>query len=190
MLSSGFTRGPVTSATFRLFADGQGHPGEAGPGVARSMDAAADPVGVPVRLRLEPPILDLRDRQGSRRLWSGRFLTLGLWGGGAWLMGVPVTLGLALVALPVLMRPRGGGSGVLPREGGAVVQEEDLPRQALAEVFGLGESTLFRARHARSNTIHHNEQGDIVAIDSREPGASLRVLGPRPRIGRHAHPVG
>ena len=184
-----FTRGPVTSATFPLFADGTGHPGEVCSVEARPMDTATDPRVMPVQLSLEPPILDLRRRKGSRQLWSGRLLTIGLWVGGAWLMGAAVTVGLTLAALPVLLNRRKGGTGSLPGFAGATVQE-DLPRQALADVFGVAESTLFRARHARSNTIHDNEQGDIVAIESREPGVSFRAVGPRQKNERHAHPVG
>lgn len=104
-------------------------------------------------------------------------------------MGAPVSAGLALVALPVLLRPRRrvGGASVVAT---APVTPEDLPRQALAEAFGLPEPTLFRARHARSTTIHFNDQGAIVVIDPVHPGASLKVAGPRWRSGHHAHPVG
>lgn len=189
MLLPGFTRGPVTSAAFPLFADGPGHPEEVCSVVARPMDAVADPRAMPVPLSPEPPILDLRDRKGSRQLWSGRLFTIGLWVGGAWLMGAPVTVGLALVALPVLLNRRKGGSRSLPGVPGAAVQE-DPPRQALADVFGVAESTLFRARHARSTTVHYNEQGAIVAIESREPGVSFRAVGPRQKNERQAHPVG
>ena len=182
--------GPVTPATFPWIAPGHGRPGKASGGHPKRLDrASAAARGPEVRLSLEPPILDLRDRQASRRLGSGRLLTLGLWVGSAWLMGAPVTVGLAFLALPVLLLPRRGVPGpFVGRDADA--PQEDLPRQALAEVFGLDESTLFRARHARSNTLHYNEQGEIVAIDSREVGVSMRVVGPRLQSGRHAHPVG
>ena len=195
MLISDFVFRSVTSATVSLTAAVSGDAGESRTGrsaadVAPSGSALAPAVGVVTpRLRLEPPILDLRDRRGSPGRWSTRLLTLGLWAGGAWLMGVPLSAGLALVALPVLLRPRrhpGSGAAAAP----ALAAAEDLPRQALAEAFGLPEPTLFRARHARSTTIHFNEQGAIVAIDSVQPGASLKVAGPRWRSVQHAHPVG
>lgn len=195
MLLAGFAYRSVTSVTFSLTASGSGDAGEPraerfSTGIAPPVAALAPAPGVvPPRLCQEPPILDLRDRHGSPGRWSTRLLTLGLWAGGAWLMGVPLSAGLALVALPVLLRSRRrpGAALAVPT---APVAPEDLPRQALAEAFGLGEATLFRARHSRSTTIHYNDQGAIVAIDPVQPGASLKVTGPRWRSGQHAHPVG
>lgn len=196
MLLAGFACRSVTSATFSLTASGSGDVGEPraerfSAGIAPPGSALAPAVGVvPPRLcQEEPPILDLRDRRGSPGRWSARLLTLGLWAGGAWLMGVPLSAGLALVALPVLLRSRRRPGGALAAPT-ASAAPEDLPRQALAEAFGLGEATLFRARHSRSSTVHYNDQGVIVMIDSAEPGASFRVMGPRLRRGRHAHSVG
>ncbi|MFM8526214.1 MAG: hypothetical protein ACKOCM_11435 [Cyanobacteriota bacterium] len=185
----------MTSATFSLTSAGQGDPGESRP--ERSLAGIDRPPVVPTpaggalrpRLRLDPPILDLRDHRGAPRRWSARVFTLGLWAGGAWLMGAPLTAGLALAALPVLLSARRRTRDALPAQAAVAVQE-DLPRQALAEAFGLGEATLFRARHARSSTLHYNDQGVIVRIEAAEPGASSLVMGPRLKRGRHAHSPG
>ena len=137
----------------------------------------------------DPPILDLRPSQAGPRRWLARLLTLGLWAGGAWLMGAPLSAGLALAALPVLLRTRRRCAGPSVVAVPHAVPEE-LPRQALAAAFGLGESTLFRARHARSSTVHFNAEGAIVTIDCAPMAASSDGQGSRFRSDRYAHPVG
>ncbi|MEY3735101.1 MAG: PgaD-like protein [Cyanobacteriota bacterium] len=156
-LLSGFDQGSVTPATVSPTAYG-----------ADLSTVVADPTAAGAAAtapwRLEPPILDLRPSQVGPRRWAGRLLTLALWAGAASLMGAPLSAGLALGALPVLFHAR-------RRRGLSLVAAlppavpEDLPRQALAEAFGLGESSLFRARHARLSTVHFNAEGAIVTID-------------------------
>lgn len=57
-----------------------------------------------------------------------------------------------------------------------------LERAALASELGLPEAQLFRARHAALCTVHHDEQGRIVALELPTPALPL----PSP----DAHPVG
>jgi hypothetical protein len=60
----------------------------------------------------------------------------------------------------------------------------DPPRQELAALVGIEEASLFRGRHARICTVHHNNAGDLVAIQASQPMMEFR------RPSRDAHPVG
>lgn len=179
---AGFDQSSVTPATVSLT--------PCGAGVSTAIAGPAPGGGaVTAPWYLDPPILDLRPSQAGPRRWTGRLLTLALWAGAASLMGAPLSAGLALGALPVLFQAR-------RRRGLPLVAAlppavpEDLPRQALAEAFGLGETSLFRARHARLSTVHFNAEGSIVTIDCAPlPGPLDRQRSPL-RSDHHAHPVG
>jgi hypothetical protein len=112
-------------------------------------------------------------------------------------MGPPLAIGLALVALPVLVYPRrrhagrqAPGDAAADHGGLPSTALEDLPRQALADAFGLSEPALFRARHARCTTVHHDPQGAIVGLDVLVAGVSTAVVDVPLQRQCHAHPVG
>lgn len=130
------------------------------------------------------PIQDLRHRQARRVLWSAQLLTLALWGGAAALLGAPLArvmprLALAsAIGLPLLVLPGRRQSQL------RLAPLADPERRTVAQAFGQDESDLFRARHARRCTVHHDGAGSIVALQLPEP--PLARLQP----DRDAHPVG
>ncbi len=136
-------------------------------------------------------ILDHRRGRPWRHGLPQRLITAGAWGGTAWLLG-PLALKGLLVAglggalgLPLLerhlaQRSAAAGLGV----SAAPPPPGELPRQQLAEAFGLPEVELFRARHARICRVEHDGEGRIRAISL--PGPCLSLAHPH----RDAHPVG
>ena len=130
------------------------------------------------------PILDLRHRQPGWARWSAPLLTLALWGGAAALLSAPLArilprLALAgAIGLPLMVLPDRRQSQ--PR----LAPLADPERHTVAQAFGLDEADLFRARHARCCTVHHDGAGSIVALQLPEPPPA------RLQPDRDAHPVG
>lgn len=124
----------------------------------------------------------------SQRL-PARLGTAGLWVGAAVALGPAKLFGLAcagVVLAPMLLldRPRAAFLASVARAGQLALPSRGLPRAALAAQVGLPELQLFRARHAAICCVHHDADGQIVA---------LRVPSPREPflISSHdAHPVG
>ena len=151
------------------------------------------------------PIIDLRLSLGWRNLLPARLLTASLWGVGLYLVAVPLSRvpanlataaaftglsGLPLVGLVALRKTRAKqapGSLKTIAAGGLVeasVLHRDPPRQELAALVGIDESSLFRGRHARICTVLHNSAGELVAIQTSQPMMGSEVPS------RDAHPVG
>lgn len=130
------------------------------------------------------PILDLRPHRGGLARWPATLLTAALWSGTLCLLGPPIGHQLprlgeaAALAAPLLLLRGRRRSQPQP----APVAE--LERRTLAESFGLDEAELFRARHARRSTVHHDAEGRIVALQLPEPAPV------QPQPDRDAHPVG
>lgn len=130
------------------------------------------------------PILDLRTSRSGLARWPAQLLTLGLWTASLGLLGAPLCRQLPRLAIagaigaPLLLLP--GRNRAQPR----LTAPAELERQTLAEAFGLEKAELFRARHARRFTVHHDAEGQIVALQLPEP-APVRL-----RPDRDAHPVG
>lgn len=150
------------------------------------------------------PIIDLRPSLGWKRRLPAQLLTAGLWGVGLYLAALPLSRlpaplataaalggvsGLPLVGLvarrsstSTLQQPQGLVGA--PAQGGINAIRRDPPRQELAALVGIDEASLFRGRHARICTVHHNSNGDLVAIQASQPMIAIR------RPSRDAHPVG
>jgi hypothetical protein len=163
-------------------------------------------------------ILDWRAQMGWRRRLPARLGTSALWGlvlvlllpGLAWAAagaGLAVPLMLRLLS----QRPRANKAQdpLLLSPAQPLVPTQDPQRQQLAEAFGIHEASLFRARHAQICTVHHDDQGEIVAfslpaqIDSARQDSSfhesssneinLNLNSPSESsqvAERHAHSVG
>ena len=151
------------------------------------------------------PIIDLRPGLGWGTKLPVRLLTIGLWGVGFYLTAVPVSQlpgNLAAVAafsgvssLPLMgfvaLRNRRTTRGIDAGQGnkgaglpaGSPIRCDPL-RQELAASAGIDEASLFRGRHARICTVHHNSAGDLVAIQASQPMMGRRLPN------RDAHPVG
>jgi hypothetical protein len=80
--------------------------------------------------------------------------------------------------------PRNRRDGRPPRSLMRAEAAPVLSRSILAAHLGLPESQLFRARHGRICTVHHDAEGWIMAIDLPLPPAVKPVASP------DAHPVG
>jgi len=150
------------------------------------------------------PIIDLRPSLGWKRRLPAQLLTAGLWGVGLYLAALPLSRLPAPLAMAAAL---GGVSGLplvglvgrrnsdstrkqpqdpvaAPRQNGISTIRLDPPRQELAALVGIDEASLFRGRHARICTVHHNSAGDLVAIQTSQPMMEFR------RPSRDAHPVG
>jgi len=156
-------------------------------------------------LSIVEPIIDLRPSLGWRTLLPARLLTASLWGVGFYLVAVPLSripanlamaatfTGLSsmplvgLVALRKTQTKQAPGS-LKPIAAEIVVEacvlHRDPPRQELATLVGIDESSLFRGRHARICAVLHNSAGELVAIQASQPMMGSKVSS------RHAHPVG
>lgn len=118
-------------------------------------------------------ILDWRAQMGWRRRLPARLGTSALWGlvmvlllpGLAW-AAAGAGLALPLVLRLLSQRPRAEQSPhpLLLSPAQPMVASQDPQRQQLADAFGLDEASLFRARHAQVCTVHHDDQGEIVAF--------------------------
>ena len=131
-----------------------------------------------------PPILDLRASRHRPSRQAAQLLTLALWGGSLSLLAAP--LGRILPRLVLA-----GAVGIpLVAVGGRRDAQLRLPpladpeRHTMAQAFGLEEAELFRARHARQCTVHHDGEGRITALQLPEPPPA------RLQPDRDAHPVG
>jgi len=131
-----------------------------------------------------PPILDLSASRRQPARQAIQLLTLALWGGSLSLLAAP--LGRILPRLVLA-----GAVGMpLVAMGGRRHAQLRLPsladpeRHTIAQAFGLVEADLFRARHARQCTVHHDGEGRITALQLPEPPPAC--LQP----DRDAHPVG
>ncbi len=139
----------------------------------------------------QPPLIDRRSRlNGSQRL-PARLSTGALWLGSLSLLGPPKVLALLLVAgvlVPWVLwldrKPRQDREGHALKAPAPVAPPATLPRSILAAELGLPESQLFRARHGAICTVHHDAEGQIVAIDLPRPSET------RPHVPHNAHPVG
>jgi len=131
-----------------------------------------------------PPIIDLRASRHRTARQAAQLLTLALWGGSLSLLAAP--LGRILPRLVL------AGAVVMPlvavggRRDAQVRQPPlaDPERHTMAQAFGLEEAELFRARHARQCTVHHDGEGRITALQLPEPSPA------RLQPDRDAHPVG
>lgn len=141
------------------------------------------------------PIVDLRQRISWRDRAPARLATGALWLGGFSLLGPAKLMGLLLAGSllsPGLLwldrhRPMACRSPIAAAAAPATPAApapEPLPRAVLAADLGLGESQLFRARHAAICTVHHDGDGRIVELAIPAPTLSL------PRSSHDAHPVG
>jgi hypothetical protein len=151
------------------------------------------------------PIIDLRPTLDWKTRLPAQLLTVGLWGLGLYLAAVPLSrlpgrlataaalttaTGLPLAGLVSQRSSRitkGTGSQVLPIGAdlpGAIAERRDPPRQELAASVGIDEASLFRGRHARICTVHHNSAGEVEAIQVCQPMMGFRLPS------RDAHPVG
>lgn len=135
------------------------------------------------------PIIDLRSRLHWRQRLPGRFSTGVLWLGTFSLLGplklAGVLLAASLVAPPALLLQRGRRQPQLvPWVATARPPAAELPRAVVAAQLGLPESQLFRARHAAICTVHHDDQGRIVALALPCPAPVLMTSS------SDAHPVG
>lgn len=124
------------------------------------------------------PILDHRDRIAGPRRWLPSLLTLAVWGAGCALFapvllapgilkgmaGLGVGGGLARPLRRLSLRRRADRADGGPAVAAPQPLQPELSRQSLAARFGLQESELFRARHARICTVHHDAEGIIVSI--------------------------
>ncbi len=157
------------------------------------------------------PIIDLRPSLGWRTRLPARLLTAGLWGVGLYLAAMPLgrlpanlamaaavssLTGLPLVGLVALRSGRSAqpaqdkgttgnpalAAGPAATSGDAL--HRDPPRQQLAALVGIDEASLFRGRHARICTVHHNSAGELIAIQPSQPKLGIRLPS------RDAHPVG
>ena len=131
-----------------------------------------------------PPILDLRASRRQPARQAIQLLTLALWGGSITLLAAP--LGRILPRLVLA-----GAVGMpLVAMGGRRDAQLRLPsladpeRHTNAQAFGLVEADLFRARHARQCTVHHDGEGRITALQLPDPSPA------RLQPDRDAHPVG
>ena len=151
------------------------------------------------------PIIDLRPTLGWRTRLPAQLLTIGLWGVGIYLAALPLARvpanlataaavsgvsGLPLMGLLALRGGRSpkanGSSDPVPSAGlndGSPGHRDPL-RQELAASVGIDEASLFRGRHARICTVHHNSAGELVAIQASQPMMGFRLPS------RDAHPVG
>ncbi len=151
------------------------------------------------------PIIDLRPSLGWRTRLPAQLLTVGLWGVGLYLAAAPLgrvpanlasaaafsgVSGLPVIGLVALRSGRSKkGTAFAAMVAGASLPEampgrQDPPRQELAAAVGIDEASLFRGRHARICTVHHNSAGDLVAIQACQPMMGFRLPS------RDAHPVG
>ncbi len=148
-------------------------------------------------------IVDGRRQLGWRKRLPARLGTTALWG-----VLVVLLHGMALaavgagVATPLLLRlllprPRAAKpeAPVLLSPAQPLAPSEDPQRQRLAEAFGISEAALFRARHAQICTVHHDDQGEIVAfslpvLDDCPATESSPASATSPVLERHAHSVG
>jgi len=147
------------------------------------------------------PIVDLRPRLPWPGRLPGRLGTTGLWLGSCWLLGpaklaavllaggllAPWLLGLdrerAAAAARVLAAPGVAATAAAPGWRGDTTPAV-VSRASLAAGLGLPEAQLFRARHAGSCTVHHDEAGRIVRLEVAAPALPLSLPSP------DAHPVG
>ena len=150
------------------------------------------------------PIIDLRPSLGWKRRLPAQLLTAGLWGVGLYLAALPFSRlpaslttaaalgGVSGLPLVSLVARRSSASSLeqpkdpvgAPSQSGINGIRRDPPRQELAALVGIDEASLFRGRHARICTVHHNTNGDLVAIQASQPMIAIR------RPSRDAHPVG
>ena len=131
-----------------------------------------------------PPILDLRASRHRPARQAAQLLTLALWGGSLSLLAAPLgrilpRLALAGVVGMPLVAVRGRRDPLL-----RLPPLADPERHTMAQAFGLEEAELFRARHARQCTVHHDGEGRITALQLPEPPPA------RLQPDRDAHPVG
>jgi len=110
---------------------------------------------------------------GWRRRLPARLGTSALWGlvlvlllpGLAWAAaGTGLAVPLVLRLLSQRPRPQRSQDPLLLSPAQPLVPSQDPQRQQLAEAFGIHEASLFRARHAQICTVHHDDQGEIVAF--------------------------
>lgn len=139
----------------------------------------------------QPPLIDRRSRLSWSQRVPARLGTSALWLGSLSLLGAPKVLALLLVAgvlvpwvLWVDRKPRQDREGVAPQAHVPLAPPPSLPRSILAAQLGLPESQLFRARHGAICTVHHDADGQIVAIDLPSPPET------QPHVPHNAHPVG
>ena len=143
------------------------------------------------------PLLDQRRQLPLAQRLPARCSTTCLWLGSFSLIGVPKLLGLlllsGLVAPAALLLDRSRrlqppaatmALSALPVDG-VRVPAAALPRAQVAARLGMPEAQLFRARHTRCCTVHHDDAGRIVALVLPQPPA-LRSTRP----SADAHPVG
>ena len=118
-------------------------------------------------------ILDWRAQMGWHRRLPARLGTSALWGlmlllllpGLAWAVaGTGLAVPLVLRLLSRRPRPQRSQDPLLLSPAQPLVPSQDPQRQQLAEAFGIHEASLFRARHAQICTVHHDDQGEIVAF--------------------------
>ena len=151
-----------------------------------------EPVGLGSALADSNLIVDGRSAMGWGQRLPARLGTSALWGftlllllpGLPWVVagtGVALPLVLQLLAkAPRQLRQADPGLLAPPQP---LAPSQDPERRELAEAFGISEATLFRARHAQICTVHHDDNGVIVAFSLPCHNAPSAV------VERHAHPV-
>ena len=124
----------------------------------------------------------LPGRVGTSALWGFTLLLL--------LPGLPWVVAGTWVALPLVLQLFAKAPRQLNQADLALLAHpqplapcQDPARRQLAEAFGISEATLFRARHAQICTVHHDDNGVIVAFALPCPNAPSAV------VERYAHPV-
>ena len=151
------------------------------------------------------PIIDLRPSLGWRTRLPAQLVTVGLWAVGLSLAVAPLgrmtasfttaaaltgVSGLPVMVLVALLRTRArtvsGSQAFVDAASRPETRagRQDPPRQELAASVGIDEASLFRGRHARICTVHHNAAGDLVSIQACQPMMGFRLPS------RDAHPVG
>ena len=170
----------------------------------KALPALRLPLGSDGRPTVEP-IIDLRPSLGWTTRLPAQLLTVGLWGVGLYLAAVPLSRvpatlataaaltgvsGLPLVGLVALRSGRTSQRSEsrqlvdAARQPLPIAVHRDPPRQELAAFVGIDEASLFRGRHARICTVHHNSAGELEAIHACQPMIGFRLAS------RDAHPVG
>ena len=154
--------------------------------------ARLGPVGLGSALADSGLIIDGRSAMGWGQRLPARLGTSALWGftlllllpGLPWVVaGTGVALPLVLQLLAKAPRQRKQADPGLLAPPPPLAPSQDPERRQLAEAFGISEATLFRARHAQICTVHHDDNGVIVAFSLPCPNAPSAV------VERHAHPV-
>lgn len=138
---------------------------------------------------LPQPILDSRRNHSWQQRLPERLGTSALWLGSLSLLG-PIKLSAVLLAgtlitpaALVLERSR-RQQQLVQSVRSTRCQVAGLPRSVAAAHVGLSESQLFRARHASVCTVHHDNEGRIVALEVPRPRHDLAPSS------TDAHPVG